>query len=58
MIAIDLDVELDKAAPVMRRAALIRTARRLFDGHAHVPAAVWPGMQPADSKARATANAV
>lgn len=58
MIAIDLDVELDKAAPVMRRAALIRTARRLFDGHAHVPAAVWPGVQPADSKARATANAV
>jgi 2-methylaconitate cis-trans-isomerase PrpF len=58
MIAIDLDVELDKAAPVMRRAALIRTARRLFDGHAHVPAAVWHGVQPADSNARPTVNAV
>ncbi len=43
MIAIDLDVELDKPPPVMRRAALIRTARRLFDGHVHVPAHVWPG---------------
>jgi hypothetical protein len=58
MIAIDLDVEMDKAAPVKRRAAQNRTARRLFDGHAHVPAAVWHGVQPADSNARPTVNAV
>ena len=61
MIAIDLDVELDQASPVMRRAALVRTARRLFDGHVHVPAAVWPGARSPvspDSTARATASAV
>jgi 4-oxalomesaconate tautomerase len=61
MIAIDLDVELDQTSSVMRRAALIRTARRLFDGHVHVPAAVWPGAHSpvsSDSKARATASAV
>jgi 4-oxalomesaconate tautomerase len=57
MIAIDLDVELDKASPIMRRAALIRTARRVFEGHVHVPAAVWPGAQAADSRAPAAASA-
>lgn len=61
MIAIDLDVELDKVPAVMRRAALIRTARRLFDGHVHVPAVVWPGAQSAataDGKSRAAAVVV
>ena len=43
MIAIDLDVELEKNPPVMRRAALIRTARRIFDGHVYVPARIWRG---------------
>jgi 4-oxalomesaconate tautomerase len=58
MIAIDLDVELDRPTPLMRRAALIRTARRLFDGHVHVPAAVWPGAASAtDRKARSVAAA-
>jgi 2-methylaconitate cis-trans-isomerase PrpF len=57
MIAIDLDVELDKASPIMRRAALIRTARRVFEGHVHVPAAVWPGAQATDSRAPAAASA-
>lgn len=54
MIAIDLDVELDTVAPIMRRAALIRTARRIFDGHVHVPAAVWRGAQPAEMPERST----
>jgi 4-oxalomesaconate tautomerase len=60
MIAIDLDVEFEKSPPVMRRAALIRTARRIFDGHVHVPARVWPGEHHAASgeDARATAAAV
>jgi len=41
MIAVDLDVELDADKPAIRRAALIRTARRLFEGHVLVPDAVW-----------------
>jgi len=57
MIAIDLDVELDKASPIMRRAALIRTARRVFEGYVHVPAAVWPGAQATDSRTPAAASA-
>jgi len=44
MIAIDLDVDLNQQTPVIRRAALIRTARRLFDGHVYVPEQVWPGV--------------
>ncbi len=43
MIAIDLDVDLTQPTPVIRRAALIRTARRLFDGHVYVPEQVWSG---------------
>lgn len=61
MIAIDLDVELENAPAVMRRAALIRTARRIFDGHVHVPAKVWRGAQPpvtSDQYTRAAAGAV
>ncbi|MGQ0525918.1 MAG: 4-oxalomesaconate tautomerase [Betaproteobacteria bacterium] len=61
MIAIDLDVELGGTPPVMRRAALIRTARRIFDGHVYVPAPVWPGAAvpvTSDHSARATASAV
>lgn len=42
-IAIDLDVELAGPNPVIRRAALIRTARRLFEGHVCIPGHVWPG---------------
>lgn len=55
MIAIDLDVELDRRQPVIRRAALIRTARRLFDGHVYVPEQVWSvaGKQPAQASAQA-----
>jgi hypothetical protein len=41
MIEVDLDVELNGKHAVMRRAALIRTARRLFQGEALIPAAVW-----------------
>lgn len=41
MIAVDLDVELNGKAAVIRRAALIRTARRLFQGEVLIPAAVW-----------------
>jgi 4-oxalomesaconate tautomerase len=40
MIAVDLDVELDANKAVMRRVALIRTARRLFQGEVLIPGAV------------------
>ncbi len=43
MIAIDLDAELGVEKHVLRRAALIRTARRLFDGHVYIPSHVWAG---------------
>ena len=61
LIALDLDVELGQTPPVMRRAALIRTARRIFDGHVHVPAAVWrgtPGAEAPERSTRATAGAI
>ncbi|VCU71033.1 4-oxalomesaconate tautomerase [Pigmentiphaga humi] len=45
-IAIDLDVDLAGANPAIRRAALIRTARRLFEGNVLVPQAAWPGHRP------------
>ena len=43
MIAIDLDVDLAGGKQEMRRAALIRTARRIFEGHVLVPDSVWSG---------------
>ena len=55
MIAIDLDANFTAGKLVIRRAALIRTARRVFDGHVHVPENIWSG---ADRRpARATAKA-
>ena len=51
MIAIDLDFDHSGAEPVMRRAALIRTARRVFEGHALIPTSVWPGSQRAEEPA-------
>jgi 2-methylaconitate cis-trans-isomerase PrpF len=36
-IAVDLDVDLRGNDPQIRRAALIRTARRLMEGFVHVP---------------------
>jgi len=31
--------------PKITRSALLRTARLLFDGHAHVPAQAWDGVE-------------
>lgn len=42
-IAIDLDVDFNGPTPVLRKAALVRTARRVFEGAACVPASVWSG---------------
>ena len=42
-IAIDLDADFSHGQQTLRRAALVRTARRIFDGWVHVPNAVWAG---------------
>src|SRR5687768_6114020 len=41
MIAIDLDVDFTNGRQQLRRAALIRTARRIFEGTLLVPEHVW-----------------
>jgi 2-methylaconitate cis-trans-isomerase PrpF len=42
-IAIDLDADLGDGREDIRRAALIRTARRIFEGHVLVPGTIWAG---------------
>jgi 4-oxalomesaconate tautomerase len=42
-IAIDLDAEFTDGRLELRRAALIRTARRVFEGHVLVPRTIWAG---------------
>jgi 2-methylaconitate cis-trans-isomerase PrpF len=45
MIAIDLDAEFRNAQQALRRAALVRTARRIFEGNVLVPRGVWAGKE-------------
>ena len=45
MISIDLDVDFAGGKQEMRRAALIRTARRIFEGHVLVPDTIWSGKE-------------
>ena len=47
MILIDLDVDFTGGNEILRRAALIRTARRIFEGSVMVPASVWGGKSAA-----------
>lgn len=42
-IGIEMDVSGDPAAPTIRRAAVLRTCRRLFEGNVLVPSDVWAG---------------
>jgi 2-methylaconitate cis-trans-isomerase PrpF len=51
MIVIDFDADLAGGTPVLHRAALIRTARRLFEGLVCVPGEVWPGAAPREAGA-------
>jgi 2-methylaconitate cis-trans-isomerase PrpF len=52
MIVIDLDADFAGGRQELRRAALIRTARRIFEGSVFVPAKVWAGQkQPAEAAA-------
>lgn len=48
MIGIDLDADFRDGKQALRRAALIRTARRIFEGNVFVPGQVWAG-RTADS---------
>ena len=42
--SIDLDIEIGPTGALeVRRAALLRTARRLFEGNALIPAGIWDG---------------
>jgi 2-methylaconitate cis-trans-isomerase PrpF len=40
-IDVDLVTDCSGAAPVVERASFVRTARRIFDGHVHVPEALF-----------------
>jgi 2-methylaconitate cis-trans-isomerase PrpF len=48
-IAIDLDADFTKGNQEIRRAALIRTARRVFEGNVLVPKQVWAGTEERDA---------
>ena len=50
MIAIDLDVDFTNGRQELRRAALIRTARRIFEGSVLVPEQVWAGPKREDER--------
>jgi 4-oxalomesaconate tautomerase len=47
-IAIDLDADFTNGKQEMRRAALIRTARRIFEGVVLVPQRIWAGDKNAE----------
>ena len=55
MIVMDLDVDFTGGKQELRRAALVRTARRIFEGLVCVPEKVWAGAQ---RRAQASAKAV
>ena len=40
---VDLEIVDGPDGPEVKRAALLRTARRLFAGHVYIPASLWPG---------------
>lgn len=41
--SVELEIDEKSNRTEVKRSALLRTARRLMDGHAYVPAAVWQG---------------
>ena len=44
-MSVEMEFEGPASAPVIKRAALLRTARRLMEGSILVPQAVWDGQQ-------------
>jgi 4-oxalomesaconate tautomerase len=55
MIVIDFDADFTDGRQELRRAALIRTARRIFEGYVNVPGHVWSGDKRAAQPAEAAA---
>jgi 2-methylaconitate cis-trans-isomerase PrpF len=55
MIVIDLDVDFTGGRQELRRAALVRTARRIFEGHVCVPEKIWAGHKRTAQPAAAAA---
>jgi 2-methylaconitate cis-trans-isomerase PrpF len=53
LIVIDLDAVFTGGREELRRAALIRTARRIFEGHVCVPTKIWDGRRSAVEEAAA-----
>jgi 4-oxalomesaconate tautomerase len=53
MIVIDLDADFAGGKQALRRAALIRTARRIFEGSVCVPGHIWAGHKRATQPATA-----
>jgi 2-methylaconitate cis-trans-isomerase PrpF len=49
-IAIDLDADFANGSEALRRAALIRTARRIFEGNVLIPEHVWSGAVKPESQ--------
>jgi 2-methylaconitate cis-trans-isomerase PrpF len=54
LILIDLDADFADGRQDLRRAALVRTARRIFEGSVCVPEKIWAGKR-ASQPATATA---
>ena len=52
---IDLDAEFTNGKQELRRAALIRTARRIFEGRVLVPEHVWTGPETKEDERESTA---
>jgi 2-methylaconitate cis-trans-isomerase PrpF len=52
-IAIDLDADFTNGKQELRRAALIRTARRIFEGRVLVPERVWAGPETKEDEREA-----
>jgi 4-oxalomesaconate tautomerase len=42
-MSVEMEFEGPASAPIIKRAALLRTARRLFEGNILVPSSVWDG---------------
>ncbi len=56
-IAIDLDADFTGGRQIIRRAALVRTARRVFEGAVLVPSRIWSGASKTAPTARTRAAA-
>lgn len=54
-IEIDLDADFTQGRQLLRRAALIRTARRIFEGRVFVPEHVWGGHEASRAAAEIAA---